>query len=139
MGDRERLFGYLEGGGKMILAEPQALLTESSNCRAWTGRKMSKSYNNTDRPARRHRSVGDQEDPHHAHRSGAGETQRSGRPGEMPGLAVAPGVFRRSPQDWVQQGCRSAGIGCLDCKQPLIRVGAGRTDADARARPALSG
>jgi tryptophanyl-tRNA synthetase len=23
-------------------------------------------------------------------------------------------------RQWVQQGCRSAGIGCLDCKQPVI-------------------
>ena len=22
--------------------------------------------------------------------------------------------------DWVQKGCRSAGIGCLDCKQPVV-------------------
>ena len=47
MGDRERLFGYLEGGGRMILAEPQALLTESSKLPGLDGQKMSKSYNNT--------------------------------------------------------------------------------------------
>ena len=47
MGDRERLFGYLEGGGKMILAEPQALLTEASKMPGLDGQKMSKSYNNT--------------------------------------------------------------------------------------------
>ena len=29
IGDRERLFGYLEGGGKVILSEPKSLLTES--------------------------------------------------------------------------------------------------------------
>ena len=29
MGDQERLFGYLEGGGKMILSEPDAMLTHS--------------------------------------------------------------------------------------------------------------
>ncbi len=23
-------------------------------------------------------------------------------------------------QDWVQQGCRTAGIGCIECKQPVI-------------------
>ena len=47
MGDRERLFGYLEGGGKMILSEPQALLTEASRMPGLDGQKMSKSYNNT--------------------------------------------------------------------------------------------
>jgi len=47
MGDKERLFGYLEGGGRMILAEPQALLTESSKLPGLDGQKMSKSYNNS--------------------------------------------------------------------------------------------
>jgi tryptophanyl-tRNA synthetase len=47
MGDRERLFGYLEGGGKMILSEPAALLTEASKMPGLDGQKMSKSYNNT--------------------------------------------------------------------------------------------
>src|SRR5690606_20926025 len=47
LGDRERLFGYLEGCGKMILAEPQSLLTEASKMPGLDGRKMSKSYDNT--------------------------------------------------------------------------------------------
>ena len=47
LGDRERLFGYLEGGGKMILSEPQAMLTVASKMPGLDGRKMSKSYNNT--------------------------------------------------------------------------------------------
>src|SRR6202162_1725829 len=46
-GDRERLFGFLEGGGKVILTEPQALLTEASKMPGLDGQKMSKSYNNT--------------------------------------------------------------------------------------------
>ena len=44
--DRERLFGYLEGSRRIILAEPQALLTESSRLPGLDGRKMSKSYGN---------------------------------------------------------------------------------------------
>ncbi len=47
LGDRERLFGYLEGGGKMILSEPQSLLTAASKMPGLDGQKMSKSYNNT--------------------------------------------------------------------------------------------
>ena len=46
MGDRERLFGYLEGGGKIILVEPQALLTPASRMPGLDGQKMSKSYGN---------------------------------------------------------------------------------------------
>ena len=45
--DRERLFGFLEGGGRLILAEPQPLLTKASKMPGLDGQKMSKSYNNT--------------------------------------------------------------------------------------------
>ena len=119
MGDRERLFGYLEGGGKMILSEPEALLTEASKMPGLDGQKMSKSYNNTitlREDARQRRA----QDPHHAHRSGAGAAHRSGRPREMPGLAVPPGVFGRQDQGVGAAGLPSAGIGCLECKQPVI-------------------
>ena len=47
LGDQERLFGYLEGGGKVILPEPQALLTPDSKMPGLDGQKMSKSYGNT--------------------------------------------------------------------------------------------
>jgi tryptophanyl-tRNA synthetase len=47
LGDRERLFGYLEGSGKMILAEPKSLLTQASKMPGLDGQKMSKSYDNT--------------------------------------------------------------------------------------------
>ena len=46
LGDRERLFGYLEGGGRAILTEPQALLTQSPKMPGLDGQKMSKSYDN---------------------------------------------------------------------------------------------
>src|SRR5919107_4925098 len=46
-GDRERLYGWLEGTGKKILVEPEALLTEASKMPGLDGQKMSKSYGNT--------------------------------------------------------------------------------------------
>ena len=46
-GDRERLYGWLEGGGKKILVEPEALLTEAPRLPGLDGQKMSKSYGNT--------------------------------------------------------------------------------------------
>ena len=46
-GDRERLYGWLEGGGRKILVEPEALLTEASRMPGLDGQKMSKSYGNT--------------------------------------------------------------------------------------------
>ena len=45
--DRERLLGYLEGGGRAILVEPQPLLTQASKMPGLDGQKMSKSYGNT--------------------------------------------------------------------------------------------
>ena len=104
MGDRERLFGYLEGGGKMILSEPQALLTEASKMPGLDGQKMSKSYNNTI-TLREDAATVTQEDPHHADRPGAREAHRSGRSGQMPGVAVASGVFGRQDQ---ATGCSRA-------------------------------
>ena len=47
LADRERLIGYLEGTGKVILPEPQALLTEAAKMPGLDGQKMSKSYGNT--------------------------------------------------------------------------------------------
>jgi len=46
LGDRERLFGYLEGSRRMILPEPQPLLTETPKVPGLDGQKMSKSYGN---------------------------------------------------------------------------------------------
>ena len=43
----ERLFGYLEGGGRVILVEPEAKLTKASKVPGLDGQKMSKSYDNT--------------------------------------------------------------------------------------------
>src|SRR5690606_21176744 len=46
LGDKERRYGDLEGGGKVILPEPQALLTPASRMPGLDGQKMSKSYGN---------------------------------------------------------------------------------------------
>ena len=119
MADRERLFGYLEGGGKMILAEPQALLTEASRMPGLDGQKMSKSLQQHHRLARRRRQRR-QKNPHHADRSGARAPHRSGQSGKMPGVAVASGLFRRRDQAMGAAGLPQRGIGCLECKQPVI-------------------
>lgn len=47
LGDQDRLFGYLEGTGKVILPEPQALPTSRFRMPGLDGQKMSESYNNT--------------------------------------------------------------------------------------------
>jgi tryptophanyl-tRNA synthetase len=119
MGDRERLFGFVEGGGKMILSEPRALLTKASRMPGLDGQKMSKSYNNTislredtDSVVKKIRTM--PTDPARVRRTDPGE------PAKCPVWQLHQVYSTDSVKDWVQQGCRSAGIGCLECKQPVI-------------------
>jgi tryptophanyl-tRNA synthetase len=121
MGDQERLFGYLEGGGKMILSEPEALLTEASKMPGLDGQKMSKSYNNTiglredaDSVTRKIRTM--PTDPARVRRSDPGE------PEKCPVWQFHLVYSDEPTRQWVQKGCRSAGIGCLECKQPVIEA-----------------
>jgi tryptophanyl-tRNA synthetase len=119
MGDRERLFGYLEGGGKMILSEPRALLTEASRMPGLDGQKMSKSYNNTitlrEEPESVTRKIRTMPtDPARVRRSDPGD------PEKCPVWEFHKVYSDETTKQWVQQGCRSAGIGCLECKQPVI-------------------
>src|SRR4249920_519476 len=119
MGDRERLFGFLEGGGKMILSEPQALLTEASKMPGLDGQKMSKSYNNTITLREDAASVTKKirtmpTDPARVRRTDPGD------PDKCPVWEFHKVYSNEATRDWVQKGCRSAGIGCLDCKQPVI-------------------
>jgi tryptophanyl-tRNA synthetase len=119
MGDRERLFGYLEGGGKMILSEPRALLTEASKMPGLDGHKMSKSYDNTltlrEDPGAIEKKIRTMPtDPARIRRTDPGD------PEKCPVWQFHRIYSDEKTRDWVQQGCRSAGIGCLDCKQPVI-------------------
>ena len=119
MGDRERLFGYLEGGGKMILSEPKALLTKASRMPGLDGQKMSKSYNNTitlrEDPASVSRKIRTMPtDPARVRRTDPGD------PEKCPVWQFHLVYTNDKTQKWVQEGCRSAGIGCIDCKQPVI-------------------
>ena len=86
-------YGYLEGGGKMILVEPEALLTEASQHAGPRRPEDVEELRQHDRAARGAR-VGDEEDPHHADRSGARAAHRSGRSGEMPGVATCTRSIR---------------------------------------------
>jgi tryptophanyl-tRNA synthetase len=119
MGDRERLFGYIEGGGRVVLAEPQALLTEASRMPGLDGQKMSKSYNNTIGLREDAESVTKKlrtmpTDPARVKRTDPGD------PEKCPVWQLHLVYSDDKRKEWVQQGCRSAGIGCLECKQPVI-------------------
>ncbi len=119
LGDRERLFGYLEGGRKMILSEPEALLTEASRLPGLDGQKMSKSYDNTiglreaaDSIAKKIRTM--PTDPARVRR------QDPGNPARCPVWQFHLVYSDDARRKWVQEGCTTAGIGCLECKQPVI-------------------
>jgi tryptophanyl-tRNA synthetase len=119
LGDKERLYGYLEGGGKMILTEPQALLTEASKMPGLDGQKMSKSYNNTismrEEPEAVTRKIRTMPtDPARVRRTDTGS------PDNCPVWQLHQVYSGDDVKNWVIQGCTSAGIGCLDCKQPVI-------------------
>ena len=119
LGDRERLFGYLEGGGKMILAEPQALLTTASRMPGLDGQKMSKSYHNTISLREDAESVTKKirtmpTDPARVRRTDPGT------PEKCPVWALHQIYSDHTVQAWVQSGCSSAAIGCIECKQPVI-------------------
>lgn len=119
LGDKERLLGYLEGNGRLILPEPQPLLTPQSRMPGLDGQKMSKSYDNTiglrDTPEQVTQKIRTMPtDPRRVTRSDPGDPQC---------CPVWPFHEIYSAEDtraWAENGCRTAGIGCLDCKQPLI-------------------
>ncbi len=119
LGDRERLFGYLEGSSRVILPEPQALLTPAAKMPGLDGQKMSKSYHNTialrDDPKRVEKKLRTMPtDPARVRRKDPGE------PEKCPVWEFHKVYSGDDTRRWVQQGCRSAGIGCLECKQPVI-------------------
>lgn len=121
MGDRERLYGYLEGSRKLILSEPQALLTEASRLPGLDGQKMSKSYGNTialreDPETIRKKVRTMPTDPARVRRTDAGDPERC--PVWQFHLVYSDAATR----EWVTQGCKSAGIGCLECKAPVAEA-----------------
>ena len=119
IGDRERLIGYLEGGGKVIFPEPQALLTHTPKFPGIDGQKMSKSYNNTIGLRENPNAVEDkirtmQTDPARIRRKDSGDPEKC-PVWEFHKIYSDDGV-----KNWVEQGCKTASIGCLECKQPVI-------------------
>jgi tryptophanyl-tRNA synthetase len=117
--DRERLLGYLEGGGVSILPEPQVLLTATPKVPGLDGRKMSKSYGNTiglredtDEVAKKLKQM--QTDPARVRRTDPGN------PDVCPVFDLHKIYSGEETRAWAANGCRTAGIGCLECKKPLI-------------------
>ena len=118
-GDRERLFGWLEGSGKKILVEAEALLTEASKLTGLDGLKMSKSYGN---------AIGLREEPDAVAKkiktmpTDPARVKRSdpGNPDKCPVWNMHLVYSDEERKAWVRKGCTTAGIGCLECKQPVV-------------------
>lgn len=121
LGDRERLFGYLEGVSRVILPEPHPLLTPMAKMPGLDGQKMSKSYGNTislreEPEAVRNKLKTMPTDPARVRRTDPGN------PEKCPVWQFHKVYSSDEVKSWVVQGCTSAGIGCLDCKQPVIEA-----------------
>lgn len=117
--DTDRLLGYLEGGGKIILPEPQALLTEYPTVPGLDGQKMSKTHDNgiymrEEEGVVKEKILRMQTDPARGRRSDPGD------PNKCPVYSLHKIYSNQATREWVEDGCRSAGIGCVDCKKPLI-------------------
>ena len=117
--DRERLTGYVRGTGQEILTEPQTLLTQASRVPGLDGAKMSKSYNNAiaireEKADLEHKIRRMPTDPARIKRTDAGD------PSKCPVWQFHILYSNESTREWVQTGCKSAAIGCLECKQPVI-------------------
>ena len=117
--ERERLSAYFRGTGRMVLVEPQVLLTESAKLPGLDGRKMSKSYGNgismrEDKASIEHKVKTMPTDPARVKRTDAGN------PDNCPVWQFHKIYSTGETQNWVRQGCTSAGIGCIECKRPVI-------------------
>jgi len=119
LGDKERLFGYLEGVGRIILPEPQSLLTVSSKMPGLDGQKMSKSYGNTislrETPEQVEKKVKTMPtDPARVRRTDPGN------PEKCPVWDMHQVYSSEQLKESIVEGCTTASIGCVDCKQHIV-------------------
>ncbi len=135
--ERERLEAWFRGTGTAVLTEPQVLLTAASKLPGLDGAKMSKSYNNSiaireDKAQIEHKVRRMPTDPARVKRSDPGD------PEKCPVWQFHRVYSDAATQQWVVSGCKSAGIGCLECKQPVIDgILAEQQPMLARAEPYL--
>ncbi len=110
-----RRFNHLYPADPAILPEPQALLTPSPKLPGTDGRKMSKSYGNTilltdPEPVIRQKLKPMVTDPARVRRSDPGDPDVC-PVGDLHKVFSTPETLAK-----VYEGCRSAGIGCIECK-----------------------
>ena len=118
-GDRERLLGYIEGVGKIILVEPEALLTKTSKMPGLDGQKMSKSYNNVI-SLRDSASEIEQKVKKMSTDPARVRLTDSGNPNKCPVWNLHEIYGAQDQLDWAVDGCINAKMGCIECKKPVI-------------------
>jgi tryptophanyl-tRNA synthetase len=129
------LLANLEGEHHRLLPAPEVLLTPSPKVPGLDGRKMSKSYGNTIRLTEEPESVDKKirtmsTDPARVRRTDPGT------PEKCPVWDLHKLYSSDETRAWVQTGCTTAGIGCLDCKRPVIeRISADAVQMRDRAAP----
>lgn len=121
LGDRERLFGYIEGGGKVILAEPSPVLSDDARLPGLDGHKMSKTAGNAiglrDEPEQISTKIRTmQTDPKRVRLTDAGN------PEDCPVWPLHQRYCSEDTRSWVRSGCQAASIGCIDCKNALAEA-----------------
>jgi tryptophanyl-tRNA synthetase len=115
----ELLFAFLENKSRVILSEPQELITKDAKMIGLDGQKMSKSYNNTitlresvDNINKKIKSM--QTDPARVRLSDKGD------PNKCPVWQLHKIYSSDEVNNWVWKGCTNATIGCVECKKPII-------------------
>lgn len=103
-----------------VFPEPEVLLTEAQKLPGLDGRKMSKSYNNavflSDSPEEIDRKLSRMmTDPARVRRTDPGE------PEKCPAFQLHKIYCTPEEIQYVSKGCRTAGIGCLECKKVMIK------------------
>jgi tryptophanyl-tRNA synthetase len=103
-----------------VFPEPEVLLTETQKLPGLDGRKMSKSYGNavflSDSPEEVDRKLSRMmTDPARVKRTDPGE------PEKCPAFQLHKIYCTPEELDFVAKGCRTAGIGCLECKKIMIK------------------
>jgi tryptophanyl-tRNA synthetase len=117
--ETELVRGHLKGSGKAVLTEPAALHTDVRKLPGLDGEKMSKSYGNAiamrEEPAQVEQKIRTMRtDPQRVRRTDPGDPER------CPVWEFHKVYSSAEVRDWVVKGCTTAGIGCLECKQPVI-------------------
>jgi tryptophanyl-tRNA synthetase len=116
--EKALLTSFVSGKGKVVLIEPDVLLTSASKLPGLDGRKMSKSYGN---------AIGIREDAASITKKiremptdpARVKLSDKGDPAKCPVWQFHLIYSDENRKKWVTEGCTTAGIGCIECKKTV--------------------